>query len=54
MKIGTRVRVTRFNKTKASGKVSGAARVGKRGAWYPVTLDNGDQLLCRLGQLAKL
>lgn len=54
MKIGTRVRVARFNGTKVSGKVSGPPRVGRRGAWYPVTLDIGDRIMCRLAQLKAL
>jgi translation initiation factor IF-1 len=52
MKKGTKVRVTRFNGAKANGYVSGAARVGRRGAWYPVTLDDGTEILCRLAQLS--
>ncbi len=54
MKTGTRVRVTRFNETRANGKVTGKPRVGRRGAWYPVTLDDGTVLMCRLGQLKEI
>lgn len=51
MKKGTIVKVTRFNGAKAKGYVSGKPRQGKRGAWYPVVLEDGSEILCRLGQL---
>lgn len=54
MKPKTRVRVTRFNGSTASGTVTGRPRVGRRGAWYPVVLADGTALLCRLGQLREL
>jgi translation initiation factor IF-1 len=54
MKTGTKVRVTRFNGAKAVGKVSGTPRIGARGAWYPVKLDDGETILCRLAQLQAL
>lgn len=54
MKVGTWVRVIRFNGAKAFGKIKGKARIGARGAWYPVRLDDGTDLMCRAAQLTAL
>lgn len=52
MKVGTSVRVVRFNGEKAKGTVAGRARVGARGAWFPVKFDGATvPTMCRLGQL---
>jgi hypothetical protein len=55
MKVGTKVIVTRFNGEKIKGAVVGAARVGGRGAWYPVRFEgDSEPTMCRLGQLKAL